>query len=207
MAKKTSATAKNIAAINRNIQTIADIFGIYSSQYNKAIADLFQFDVRENKNGVIQIRNTKANRAKHQKIRARRAKNIKPHVIQRMKRQSEQALKKYNKRAKDNIDSIAEFEQRQQELDTLIDSVYDDAKIVEVMLGIEVDRHRMFVDYNYRMKVRAMSENASKYNPNDTIPDNVIEENRKIFSKGIIYETGDSTLIMDPDTGDVLFEY
>lgn len=207
MAKKTSATAKNIAAINRNIQTIADIFGIYSNQYNKAIADIFQFDVRENKNGVIQIRNTKANRAKHQKIRARRAKNIKPHVIQRMKRQSEQALKKYNKRAKDNIDSIAEFEQRQQELDTLIDSVYDDAKIVEDMLGIEVDRHRMFVDYNYRMKVRAMSENASQYNPNDTIPDNVIEENRKIFSKGIIYETGDSTLIMDPDTGDVLFEY
>lgn len=207
MAKKTSATAKNIAAINRNIQTIADIFGIYSTQYNKAIADIFQFDVRENKNGVIQIRNTKANRAKHQKIRARRAKNIKPHVIQRMKRQSEQALKKYNKRAKDNIDSIAEFEQRQQELDTLIDSVYDDAKIVEDMLGIEVDRHRMFVDYNYRMKVRAMSENASKYNPNDTIPDSVIEENRKIFSKGIIYETGDSTLIMDPDTGDVLFEY
>lgn len=207
MAKKTSATAKNIAAINRNIQTIANIFGIYSSQYNKAIADIFQFDVRENKQGVIQIRNTKANRAKHQKIRARRAKNIKPHVIQRMKRQSEQALKKYNKRAKDNIDSIAEFEQRQQELDTLIDSVYDDARIVEDMLGIEVDRHRMFVDYNYRMKVRAMSENASQYNPNDTIPDNVIEENRKIFSKGIIYETGDSTLIMDPDTGDVLFEY
>lgn len=207
MPKKTSATAKNIAAINRNIQTIADIFGIYSSQYNKAIADIFQFDVRENKNGVIQIRNTKANRAKHQKIRARRAKNIKPHVIQRMKRQSEQALKKYNKRAKDNIDSIAEFEQRQQELDTLIDSVYDDARIVEDMLGIEVDRHRMFVDYNYRMKVRAMAENASQYNPNDTIPDSVIEENRKIFSKGIIYETGDSTLIMDPDTGDVLFEY
>lgn len=207
MAKKTSSTAKNIAAINRNIQTIADIFGIYSTQYNKAIADIFQFDVRENKNGVIQIRNTKANRAKHQKIRARRAKNIKPHVIQRMKRQSEQALKKYNKRAKDNIDSIAEFEQRQQELDTLIDSVYDDARIVEDMLGIEVDRHRMFVDYNYRMKVRAMSENASQYNPNDTIPDSVIEENRKIFSKGIIYETGDSTLIMDPDTGDVLFEY
>lgn len=207
MPKKTSATAKNIAAINRNIQTIANIFGIYSNQYNKAIADIFQFDVRENKNGVIQIRNTKANRAKHQKIRARRAKNIKPHVIQRMKRQSEQALKKYNKRAKDNIDSIAEFEQRQQELDTMIDSVYDDARIVEDMLGIEVDRHRMFVDYNYRMKVRAMSENASQYNPNDTIPDSVIEENRKIFSKGIIYETGDSTLIMDPDTGGVLFEY
>lgn len=207
MAKKTSATAKNIAAINRNIQTIANIFGIYSTQYNKAIADIFQFDVRENKNGVIQIRNTKANRAKHQKIRARRAKNIKPHVIQRMKRQSEQALKKYNKRAKDNIDSIAEFEQRQQELDALIDSVYDDAKIVEDMLGIEVDRHRMFIDYNYRMKVRAMSENASQYSPNDTIPDSVIEENRKIFSKGIIYETGDSTLIMDPDTADVLFEY
>lgn len=207
MAKKTSATAKNIAAINRNIQTIADIFGIYSTQYNKAIADIFQFDVRENNKGVIQIRNTKANRAKHQKIRARRAKNIKPHVIQRMKRQSEQALKKYNKHAKDNIDSIAEFEQRQQELDTLIDSVYDDARIVEDMLGIEVDRHRMFVDYNYRMKVRTMAENASQYNPNDTIPDSVIEENRKIFSKGIIYETGDSTVIMDPDTGDVLFEY
>lgn len=207
MAKKTSATSKNIAAINRNIQTIANIFGIYSSQYNKAIADIFQFDVRENNKGVIQIRNTKANRAKHQKIRARRAKNIKPHVIQRMKRQSEQALKKYNKRAKDNIDSIAEFEKRQQELDTLIDSVYDDSQIVENMLGIEVDKHRMFIDHEYRMKVHAMAEKASNYNPNETIPDNVIEENRKIFSNGVISETDDGTFIIDSKTGEILFQY
>ena len=123
MKAKQTASAKNIAAINRNVQTIAKTFGTSSQQYNAATADLYKFDVYMNKNGIIQIRNNAANRAKHQALRSRKNKNIKPYVIQRMKKKAEQALKKYNKRAKDKIQTIQEFEERQQEIDEMTDNI------------------------------------------------------------------------------------
>lgn len=205
MAKPT-ASARNIAAINRNVQTIAKTFGTSSQQYNAATADLYKFDVRMNKNGVIQIKNNAANRAKHQALRARRNKNIKPYQLQRMKKQAEQALKKYNKRAKDKIQSIPEFEQRQQELDELTDNIYEDSMIVEEMLSIDVDIHRMYIDRAYRDKISAMARQAEQYQYGK-VPDSVIEQTRQAFDRGVIAEQDDATRIIDSETGEFLFEY
>lgn len=202
---KQTATQKNIAAINRNIQTVAKTFGTSSQQYNKAVADLYKFDVYTNKNGVIQLRNNAANRAKHQAIRARKTKNIKPHVMARMKKRAQKALADYNKRAKDHINSIQDFEERQQELDALTDSIYDDAQIVENMLGIEVDRHRMYVDNAYRDKINAMAREAEKYQYG-RVPDNVIEQ-RQVYERGMLMESDDGTYMIDNETGEILFKY
>lgn len=203
---KPTASARNIAAINRNVQTIAKTFGTSSQQYNAATADLYKFDVRMNKNGVIQIKNNTANRAKHQALRARRNKNIKPYQLQRMKKQAEQALKKYNKRAKDKIQSIPEFEQRQQELDELTDNIYEDSMIVEEMLSIDVDIHRMYIDRAYRDKISAMARQAEQYQYGK-VPDDVIEQTRQAFDRGVIVEQDDATRIIDSETGEILFEY
>lgn len=203
---KQTATQKNIAAINRNIQTVAKTFGTSSQQYNKAVADLYKFDVYTNKNGVIQLRNNAANRAKHQAIRARKNKNIKPHVMARMKQKAQKALADYNKRAKDKINSIQEFEERQQELDALTDSIYDDAQIVENMLGIEVDRHRMYVDTAYRDKINAMAREAEKYQYG-RVPDSVIEQQRQVYERGVLMESDDGTYMIDNETGEILFKY
>ena len=203
---KITASARNIAAINRNVQTIAKTFGTSSQQYNAATADLYKFDVRMNKNGVIQIKNNAANRAKHQALRARRNKNIKPYQLQRMKKQAEQALKKYNKRAKDKIQSIPEFEQRQQELDEMTDNIYEDSMIVEEMLSIDVDIHRMYIDRAYRDKISAMARQAEQYQYGK-VPDDVIEQTRQAFDRGIISEQDDATYIIDSETGEILFQY
>lgn len=88
--RKRTATAKNIDAINRYLQNIADIWTIYSNEYEKATAKVKDFDIRTNKNGVIQIKNTKENRKKHQKIRAIKNTTKSKNIIQR----------KYNKRTK-----------------------------------------------------------------------------------------------------------
>lgn len=203
---KPTASARNIAAINRNVQTIAKTFGTSSQQYNAATADLYKFDVRMNKNGVIQIKNNAANRAKHQALRARRNKNIKPYQLQRMKKQAEQALKKYNKRAKDKIQSIPDFEQRQQELDELTDNIYDDSMIVEEMLSIDVDIHRMYIDRAYRDKISAMARQAEQYQYGK-VPDDVLEQTRQAFDRGVIVEQDDATFIIDSETGEILFKY
>jgi len=203
---KQSASARNIAAINRNVQTIAKTFGTSSQQYNAATLDLYKFDVRMNKNGVIQIKNNAANRAKHQALRARRNKNIKPYKLQRMKKQAEQALKKYNKRAKDKIQSIPEFEQRQQELDELTDNIYEDSMIVQEMLSIDVDIHRMYIDRAYRDKISAMARQAEQYQYGK-VPDDVIEQTRQAFDRGVISEQDDATYIIDSETGEILFKY
>ena len=203
---KPTASARNIAAINRNVQTIAKTFGTSSQQYNAATADLYKFDVRMNKNGVIQIKNNAANRAKHQALRARRNKNIKPYQLQRMKKQAEQALKKYNKRAKDKIQSIPEFEQRQQELDELTDNIYENSMIVEEMLSIDVDIHRMYIDRAYRDKISAMARQAEQYQYGK-VPDDVLEQTRQAFDRGVISEQDDATYIIDGETGEILFKY
>lgn len=205
MAKPT-ASARNIAAINRNVQTIAKTFGTSSQQYNAATVDLYKFDVRMNKNGVIQIKNNAANRTKHQALRARRNKNIKSYQLQRMKKQAEQALKRYNKRAKDKIKSIPEFEQRQQELDELTDNIYDDSMIVEEMLHTDVDIHRMYIDKAYRDKISAMARQAEQYQYGK-VPDSVIEQTRQAFDRGVISEQDDGAYIIDSDTGEILFKY
>ncbi len=88
--RKRTATTKNIDAINRYLQNVADIWSIYSNEYEKATAKVKDFDIRTNKNGVIQIKNTKENRKKHQKIRALRNTTKSKNIIQR----------KYNKRTK-----------------------------------------------------------------------------------------------------------
>lgn len=101
---KKSATAKNIDAINRYLQNVADIWTIYSNEYENATAKVKDFDIRTNKNGVIQIKNTKANRKKHQKIRALKNTIKSKNIIQR----------NYNKRTKGltkkDIKAIKTFE-------------------------------------------------------------------------------------------------
>ena len=104
MKSKRTATAKNIDAINRYLRNIADIWSIYSNEYEKATSKVKDFDIRTNKNGVIQIKNTKENRKKHQKIRAIKNTRKSKNIIQR----------NYNKRTKGltkkDIKAIKTFE-------------------------------------------------------------------------------------------------
>lgn len=72
--KKSSITQKNIDKINRNIRSIAKTFGKNSKAYEEAVTKVYLsgLDIYDKQLGddyVIQIENTKKNRAHHQQIR------------------------------------------------------------------------------------------------------------------------------------------
>lgn len=68
---KRTATQKHIDNINSYIKKVGSFFGTNSPEYRAITNQLTAFDTVNYKNSdVIQIRNTKANRKQHQKIRA-----------------------------------------------------------------------------------------------------------------------------------------
>ena len=71
MARKVkSAAQKNIEKINRNIESIARVFGTNSMPYDIATQKLFLAGLETyDKKGVTLIRNNAANRKKHQKVK------------------------------------------------------------------------------------------------------------------------------------------
>lgn len=202
MAKKT-ATARNIAAINRNVSTIANTFGVDSQQYAAAISDLFQFDVYTNKSGVIQLRNNKSNRAQHQKIRARKNRNKTAPQIKAMRRRSEQAMQKYNKRARNRgkVANIKEFEKRQQDADDLQGEIYMAADAVtEYGDGTEPDRNRMFYDVNYREEIMAKARKIE-----EALQLEAVQGKR---ATPIIYDSEPNTVyVIDDKTGEIIYTF
>lgn len=181
---KKSATAKNIDTINRYLQNVADIWTIYSNEYEKATAKVKDFDIRTNKNGVIQIKNTKENRKKHQKIRALRNTTKSKNIIQR----------NYNKRTKGlnkkDIRTIKTFEDD-------VSNAYK--KLKELQEKYELD----ITPYLDRLR------NGDTPNSiiNDALLESEIQQTNDIpeLSNRNTIETDYG--IIDADTGEILYEF
>ena len=68
---KRTATQRHIDNINSYIKKVGSFFGVNSPEYRAITNQLASFDTVNYKNSdIIQIRNTKANRKQHQKLRA-----------------------------------------------------------------------------------------------------------------------------------------
>lgn len=67
---KRTATARAIDVINRRAKLIYNLYGENSAEYQLFSAKMVSYDIRIDKNGVAQIRNTKANRRDYRKINA-----------------------------------------------------------------------------------------------------------------------------------------
>lgn len=192
MAKRT-ATQRHIDSINRNLQSVASTFGKYSQQYEKATQDIFQFEVYTNKNGIIQIKNNKANRAKHQQIRARRARNTN---IQRAKKKSEKRMQKYNenKRTKHKVQSIVEFERLQKELEDKTAQIYEFEAIAQEY-DIDFSAYEAFKNPDYlNDKLQQMYDGQT----DDT------EHDEKYI---VDYNDDGKAVLIDKNTGEVIYEY
>lgn len=182
--RKRTATAKNIDAINRYLQNIADIWTIYSNEYEKATAKVKDFDIRTNKNGVIQIKNTKENRKKHQKIRAIKNTRKSKNIIQR----------NYNKRTKGltkkDIQSIKTFEDD-------MSNAYK--KLKELQEKYEID----ITPYLDRLR----NGDAPNSIINDALLESEIQQMNDVpeFENRNIVETDFG--IVDADTGEMLYEF
>lgn len=194
--RKSTPTQRNIAAINRYVSKIADTFGTVSRQYEEATAALYQFDIRTNKHGVIQVRNTAANRKKHATIRS--IKNRRPKV-QRLVKESEKAMEKYNAkvRKKEKFTSIKAFEKAQKETEDKENAIYDMYEIAN-SLGIEFSIYNAFKDDAYFDDKRTEIV-QSMYEQQD-------DENVSRETEVITDESGNAVLV-DKETGEILYVY
>lgn len=193
--RKSTPTQRNIAAINRYVSKIADTFGTVSRQYEEATASLYQFDIRTNNHGVIQVRNTEANRKKHSTIRSIKNRRSK---VQRLVKESEKAMKKYNARVrkKEKFTSIKAFEKAQKETEDKKEAIYDLEKIANA-LGIEYSIYNAFRDEGYyddkRLEITQLLYEQ-------------VEEN--VSRETILNITPDGNVqVLDKETGEVLYEY
>lgn len=194
MAKKRSATQRSIDSINRNLRNIAATFGTQSRQYEAATMDIFRFKVRTNKDGVIQLQNAKANKKFHQSIRARRKNNLN---IRKSKAASQAAMERYNKNknSKSQYSSIKAFEERQKALDDLTEKVYE-AQEMALENDIDFNAYEAFKNPSYLFDKLQEIDNEL-----------YAEDESDVRSTDIVYNEEGNAVLIDTDTGEVLFEY
>ena len=172
MAKtKISKTALNIRSINNYIQTVARVFGTGSAEYQAATVPLKQFDIRDKKvNGqaIVQIKNTAANRKKHQTIRAIKNRRKPVQILKRHYKKQKQAFL-------ENIPSIERGEQAKdfyrwyaelrKEFEDVRDEVYALNEAL-IKIGMNADwSTSMWKDSGYRANLweKVYDNGGSKY--------------------------------------------
>ena len=105
-----SATAKNIATINRRIKTISKLFGgVHSAEYEDFTARIADtLDIYTNKAGEIQIRNTAENRKRYQYISAaaKKIREMPVQVLQRKAKKQREQYEDYREVTQDELDFI-----------------------------------------------------------------------------------------------------
>lgn len=115
MPKTKSASAANIDKINRMLDTIADNFGTNSTEFTDFITKhhLDNYEIARTKSGKVHIRNTKANRTKHQRLTATAKIDVQKYIRQERKkykkpeRQPGESTKDYNRRYKEKTRTAA----------------------------------------------------------------------------------------------------
>lgn len=193
-----SKTVQNIDKINYNLSQIASTFGTESLQYENYVASISMLDTRKNKAGVIQVRNNKNNRSHYKAVS-----NATKHRVnvKSAKKESQAALDKYNKnkRTKNKISSIKDFEKRRKDIDDKINEVY----MVEEManeLGIDFNAYLAFRDDDYLF--------AMKYDVNLVQNDDNYNFVPKPPNIKTVYDAKiDAIVSVNTDTGEVIHVY
>ncbi len=217
MPKKVSATQRNIDSINRYIQTVANLFGTNSAEYEAATIPLKGFATRDkyvNGQAVIQLQNSKANRKKHQAIRAIKNKR-KPVTV--LKRKYEKKRREYQEQAKKagvNFDDgtfYRWYAELSKQFSDLIDEIYGSGGLVNSLGTIgenpsDSEIHAMFKDESYRSSQweRVFNAGGMNYtNMNDFIND----MDDDLINNGVDINTGENMTFTNDDYTDTDMEF
>lgn len=197
MAKRRSATQRNIDSINRNLRNIAATFGTQSQQYEAATMDLFRFKVRTNKDGVLQLQGAAANKKYHQAIRARRNDNLN---IKKAKAVSTARMEKYNanKLSKQRFTSIKAFEMMQKAYEDLQEKVYT-ARDMAQEYDVDYDAYSAFKDPMYLAGKYAEIEEARLQQE--------YEAQGITRNTMVVYNDTGVAQVLDEDTAEVIYQY
>lgn len=168
---KRTATQRHIDNINSYIDKVGSYFGAESPEYNKILATIHNagLSTYQSSKGVVKVKNTKANRKKHQKIRS--IDKNKPSFARQKKQYKKEKAKIRESMGFDGIgdngnngsggNSVMSFdgwyngwreswEDKEQ---------YETADLAK-NLGVPFDRDAWYDDYDYREKIRHDLYNA-----------------------------------------------
>lgn len=152
-----SATAANIDKINRMLDSIADNFGTNSTEFTSFITDhhLDNYEIARTKSGKVHIRNTKANRAKHQRFTATAKIDVQKYIRKESKKYKKPERKRgettaeYNKRYKDKKRKAAEERYTKMKLESKHAFLGGDGSVnTETVKADEERREKLASDLN-----------------------------------------------------------
>lgn len=106
---KRTATQKHIDNINSYIDKVGQYFGTESPEYNKILATIHNagLSTYQSSKGIVKVKNTKANRKKHQKIRS--IDKNKPSFARQKRRYEKEKAKIREVMGIDGIDDIGDI--------------------------------------------------------------------------------------------------
>ena len=147
---KRTATQKHIDNINSYIDKVGQYFGTESPEYNQILATIHNagLSTYQSSKGTVKIKNTKANRKKHQKIRS--IDKNKPSFA-RQKKRYEKEKEKIRKRIPDGVIPFDEWydewrktwhEKEQYEVSKLAENLH-----------VPFEYETWYVDYLYREQI------------------------------------------------------
>lgn len=209
MPKKISKTALNIRSINSYIQTVAKLFGTNSAEYEAATIPLKGFATRDkyvNGQAVIQLQNSKANRKKHQAIRAIKNKR-KPVSV--LKRKYEKKRREYQERMKkenltfDDGAFYRWYAELSKQFSDLIDEIYGSGGLVNALGAMgdnpsDSEIHAMFKDESYRSSQWERVFNAGGMNYTD-MNDFINSMDDDLINNNIDVNTGENMTFTNDD--------
>lgn len=170
MSKRT-ATQRHIDNINSYIDKVGQYFGTESPEYNQILATIHNAELStyQSSKGVVKVKNTKANRKNHQKIRS--IDKNKPSFARQKKR-----YEKEKKKIRDDIpfdDWYNGWRETWEEAEQ-----YETANLAE-SLGVPFDIDSWYVDYAYREQIKHdlyntwISNIVEEVNENENLNPNV----------------------------------
>lgn len=191
-----SKTSANIAKINTYLQNIADVWSIYSNEYEQAISKLKTFDLRTTKNGVLQVRDTKQNRKQHQKIRALSTQKVSKKVLQSKFKQREKRLAKKNKKL--SKETIKKYKDAEDDFTNAYHHIQD---MVDKLTGVGLDYNR-YLDILRRTKDAQLAIDIMISDYNEA------KEMQEAVTNNVSRETIETEFgLIDAETGELIYEY
>lgn len=191
-----SKTSANIAKINTYLQNIADVWSIYSNEYEQAVSKLKTFDLRTTKSGVLQIRDTKQNRKQHQKIRTLSNKKVSKKVMQNKFKQRENRLAKKNKKL--SKETIKKYKDAEDDFS----NAYKKIKEAQERLA------NVGLDYNKYLDILRSTKDAQLALDTMIFDYNEAKEIQESVTNSVSRETIETEFgLIDAETGELIYEY
>lgn len=152
--KKPSRTQLNIKAINSYINKIGAMFGTVSKQYEKIVNQIADFDIYTNNKGYINIRDTKENRKKHQKIRAINKRKTPFFILKRKAKKAKQTAINIGLISEEEADAKGDaFDRWYSEIVSSFTDLVDELYVLKDACetnGIDIDLQTAFKNESYR---------------------------------------------------------